>query len=219
MRIGLNLSNELLERLKPLKNTVNLSQICRDAIKSRIETYEGAINQANSDGMQAVADKLWLEYSKRTILDWEAIGREDAKGWVQFATLQDFEDLFHNIGIDKRQGVEPGQFEARIMPEAKRFDERQQEHSEWFREWFHREGKLDKTTNIYIQARLEYNRGWISYVTAVWNMVKKRITDDATAREKSRQQVKDKPEIPNHLVDSSEYDQGLHASIREGGTS
>jgi hypothetical protein len=200
MRIGLNLSNELLERLKPLKNTVNLSQICRDAIKSRIETYERAINQANSDGMQAVADKLWLEYSKRTILDWESIGCEDAKVWVQLATLQDFEDLFHNIGIHKRKGLESGQFLARIIPEAKWFGERQQEHKEWFQ----RQCELDETTNPFIQAELEYNRGWISYVTAVWNMVKKRITDDATARGKSRQQVKDKPEIPNHLVDSSE---------------
>ena len=63
--------------------------------------------------------------------------------------------------------------------------------------------ELDDSNNPYIQAKKDYVRGWVSYLTAVWQMVKDRIAADALVREKSRQQVKDKPEIPDHLIESS----------------
>lgn len=58
MRLGINVPNDLNERFKPLKATYNLSEICREAIKSKVEAYEKAMAQADSDGMQAVADRL-----------------------------------------------------------------------------------------------------------------------------------------------------------------
>ena len=60
--------------------------------------------------MDKAAEKLFLEYSKKTYLDWEAIGREDAKVWVELASLEDLEGLFHNIATHKRKGDEPGPF-------------------------------------------------------------------------------------------------------------
>ena len=40
MRIGINIPNELHRRLEPLKQYINISQICRDAIEDRIKCYE-----------------------------------------------------------------------------------------------------------------------------------------------------------------------------------
>src|SRR5271157_4435797 len=102
MRIGVNISNDIYERFKPLRASYNLSQICRDAVVKQIESYEKALHQAKSDGMQSLTDKFFQEYSKKTIIDWEEIGRENAKKWAEGASLQDFEDLFHNISIHKR---------------------------------------------------------------------------------------------------------------------
>jgi len=195
MRIGINIPNDLYERFKPLRGTYNLSQVCRDAITVRIESYEKARKQASGDGMEALASRFWQEYSKKTILDWEAIGRENAKKWAESASLQDFEDLFHNISVHRRKGREPGEFLGgwRIAPEN-RFHVAQQQHEDWFI----RQIELDETTNYYILAEQEYNRGWVSYLTAVWQMLREKIEADAAARVKARQQPA-KPEIPKEL--------------------
>ena len=201
MRIGINIPNDLYERFKPLRATYNLSQVCRDAIKGRIESYEKGREQAGTDGMGALADRFWQEYAKKTILDWEAIGRENARKWAEDASLQDFEDLFHNISIHRRKGAEPGEFLGswKIAPDN-RFEVAQQQHDDWFERQFN----LDETTNHYILAKAEYNRGWVSYMTAVWQMLREKIEADAEARLKARQQGMPKPELPANLKGSTE---------------
>lgn len=199
MRIGINIPNDLYERFKPLRATYNLSQVCRDAIKARIESYEMARKQANDDGMEALANRFWQEYSKKTILDWEAIGRENAKKWAEGASLEDFENLFHNISVRKRTGGELGEFLGswRIAPEN-RFEVAQQQHEDWFVRQF----ELDEGPNYYILAQQEYSRGWVSYLTAVWQMLREKIEADAAARKKAREQGTPKPELPANLKDS-----------------
>lgn len=189
MRIGVNITNDIWERFKPLKGSYNISQICRDAIITRIECYEKSLKQANSDGMQALADKFWNEYSKKTILDWEDIGRENAKKWAEGATLQDFEDLFHNISIHKRKGAEPREFLGnwRATNEIT-FSHVRYEHEDWF----HRQFDLDEKTNHFVIAESEYNHGWITYLTAVWQMLRERIEKEEKEREFSKQ-PKDRP--------------------------
>ena len=197
MRIGINVPNETLERFKPLKNIYNLSEICRDAIKSRIESYEKALDQAKNDDVYAVADRLSSEYVKKTILDWEAIGRNDAKVWVQLATLKDFEDLFHNIEIHKKKGRKPGQFLGRIIPGTKWYEDHYAEYDYWFKRQYEIDG-----IDIRTQAETEYIRGWLSHITAVWQMVKERIAADVAARRKAKEESKEKPVIPDNLRES-----------------
>ncbi|MFC1944487.1 hypothetical protein ACFLX5_03210 [Chloroflexota bacterium] len=200
MRLGINVPNDLIERFKPLKATHNLSQICRDAIQSRVEAYEKAVAQADSDEMQVVVDRLASDYLKKTVLDWQAIGRDDAKDWVQAASLDDFEILFHNVDVHKKIGVgKMGLYlQGGYKKGAARFVDRQHEHEDWFERMY----ELDEDPNHYIWAEAEYTEGWFSYVTAVWQMVKNRIAADAATRDESRQKAKDKPEIPDHLVNS-----------------
>lgn len=201
MRIGINIPNDLYERFKPLRATYNLSQVCRDAIKSRIESYERARKQADSDGMEVLANRFWQEYSKKTILDWEAIGRENAKKWAEGASLEDFEDLFHNISIYTRKGHEPEEFLGgwRIAPDN-RYEVAQQQHEDWFV----RMNDLDPETDYYAIAKRDYNQGWVSYLTAVWQMLREKIEAAAAAREKARRQVAPKPELPANLKGSTE---------------
>lgn len=222
MRIGINVPNDLYERFKPLRETYNLSQVCRDAIKTRIETYEKAIEHAKSDGMDEVANKLWLEYSAKTIVDWEAVGRDDAKVWAQLATLEDFENLFHNVSIRKKKGGDLGAFLwYRQIPGVKRFEYHYDEHKVWFaRQW-----ELNQADNPHAIAQSRYYDGWFSYITAVWQMLQKKIKTDAEARLKAYQQQA-KPEVPKHLEDffkttgrlPQQDDQGK-ASVQEKATS
>jgi|WetSurMetagenome_2_1015567.scaffolds.fasta_scaffold00449_23 hypothetical protein len=148
--------------------------------------------------MEALANRFWQEYSKKTILDWEAIGRENAKKWAEAASLQDFEDLFHNISVHTRKGHEPEEFLGgwKIAPEN-RYEIAQQQHEDWFARMF----DLDEGTEYYSIAKRDYNRGWVSYLTAIWQMLRDKIEAEAEARLRARQQ-QTKPEVPKHLEDS-----------------
>jgi hypothetical protein len=195
MRIGINIPNELYNQFKPLKATYNLSQVCRDALMSLVESYENGLKQAKSDGMEALVNRFFQEHSKKPILDWEAIGRENARKWAEGASLEDFEELYQNIQEHRRGGHEPGESLGswRNAPEN-RFEVTQQQHDDWF-EW---QFNLDSTINHYAIARNDYNRGWISYLTAVWQMLQERIEAAKAERLKALQQTY-KPEIPKEL--------------------
>ncbi|OGO23674.1 MAG: hypothetical protein A2Z28_05880 [Chloroflexi bacterium RBG_16_51_9] len=191
MRVGINISNELMERFQPLKGTFNLSRICREAIMSYIEGYEKATNQAESDGMQAIAGKLASEYLMKTILDWESIGRNDAKILAQLATLDDLEGFFYNLKVHKKLGNphEPGPFLfPRIIPEAPEFESHIQEREKWFE----RQIELDESVSPYIEARKDYTRGWLSYLTVVWQMVKDQIAAERAILQKKSNEVGEK---------------------------
>jgi hypothetical protein len=195
MRIGVNIPNDLYDQFKPLRATYNLSQVCRDALKRQVESYEKGLKQAKSDGMEAIVNRFFQEHSKKPILDWEAIGRENARKWAEGASLEDFEDLFHNISTHKRGGHEPGEFLGSWRnPTDNRFEVVQQQHDDWF-EW---QFNLDSNINHYLIARNDYNRGWISYLTAVWQMLQAKIEIAKAERLKALQQTF-KPEIPKEL--------------------
>ena len=85
MRIGVNVPDDLLKQMEPIKHMTNLSQVCREAIKDRVDAYERARARADREGMQEVAARLWQEYSEQAV-DWETVGYEDAKMWVQLAS-------------------------------------------------------------------------------------------------------------------------------------
>ena len=82
MRIGINVPNDLIKRMEPLKQMINISQVCRDAIQGWVDTYERARERAGQDGMEAVTLRLRRELESYEV-DWEAIWHEDAKGWVE----------------------------------------------------------------------------------------------------------------------------------------
>jgi len=142
MRIGVNVPDDLLNQMEPIKHMTNLSQVCREAIKARVDAYQGARDRADREGMQDVAARLSQEYSEQAV-DWETLGHEDAKMWVQLASVRDFENLFHNLKIDKRQGRPPRILVSRHLSGAKTFLDRQYNH----KEWFERQHKLDDTAN------------------------------------------------------------------------
>lgn len=202
MRIGINIPNELIERLKPLKSTHNISEICREALKNYIESYENASQGKGGDEMTALANRLYQEFAKKTPrVNWESIGRENARKWAEGASLQDFEDVIHNITIHRRKGAEPGEFLGHWrIPEGCRFEDAENKQ----KGWFDRQFELDERPNYYMIAKQDYNRGWVSYLTAVWQMVRSRIKADDALWEKVRQQPQPKTELPAHLVNAQD---------------
>ena len=146
---------------------INISQVCREAIQAQVDAYERARERARQDGMEEVATTLQQEL-QRYDLDWEALGHEDAKIWVQKASLKDFEHFAHNLKVGRNKGRTPGIWMAPHLPGTKVFGERQAEHAEWFAQ----QCELDWDSNPYLRAQEEYVRGWTSYLIAVLDMAK-----------------------------------------------
>jgi hypothetical protein len=202
VRIGINVPDELLKRIEPLKTVTNVSQICRDAIKTHVETYERAMARAKQDGMEAIAERLGSMLVPQEV-DWELLGIEDAKMWVQLAKLEDFENLLHRLEVLKRQGRSPYEVPIPRVQGVKFFEEQSYEHDEWF----DRQVEVNEEKNPYIEAKLEYQRGKLSYILAVWNMAKEiakeQYKTESITREHARREARNRIKVPDHLIESS----------------
>ena len=189
MRIGINITDDLRERMKPLMLVSNISQICRDAIKAYVQNYERAQERAKSDGMEAVAERLAKEMSP-ALVDWSTLGLEDAKLWVQLAKPEDFERQLHRLERFKRQKESP--WTLLIEPVAGstwNFHIRADEHKEWLRWVDHSD---DGTSSLYLAAKSEYEQTYLNYILAVWQMVKDRVAANTAAIEKGFKEARRK---------------------------
>ena len=94
VRIGINIPKGLHQRIQPLKGTVNISEICREAIEARVKKYEGSAGWLDSESAkQVVAEICEKELQRKAMVevDWETMGYQDAKDWTQAATLADWD--------------------------------------------------------------------------------------------------------------------------------
>ncbi len=205
MRIGINVPDDLLKRLEPMKTVTNVSQICRDAIKAQVEAYERAMARANQDGMEAIAERLGAMMVPQEV-DWELLGIEDAKMWVQLAKPEDFERQFDRLErfVDQRQSPWTRLIQ-RVEGSIWYFDIRADEHQEWLR-WIDQSD--DETSSLYLAAKREYEQAYLNYILAVWNMAKKmakeKQSSESVAREKARREARTQIKVPDHLVESPE---------------
>jgi len=201
MRIGINVPDDLLKRMEPIRTVTNISQICRDAIRTYVEAYERAMTRAKEDGMNTIAERLGNMLVPREV-DWELLGTEDAKVWVQLAKVGDFEYLLHRLEVLERQGSSPYEVPIPQVQGVKFFEERSSENEEWF----YRQIEADEESNPYIEAKSIYQRGKLSYILAVWEMAreiaKERYKINSIAREKARKEAQNQIEIPERLIDT-----------------
>ena len=168
MRIGVNIPDDLYQRMKPLKLTENISQICREAIEVRVEAYEQAYAWVETDGVDEVIDRLTRE------VDWTELGRSDAKTWVAGAKLEDFDYLFHRLGVLKRQGRPPWLVPPPHIEGAATFQQRAWELDDWFVRLNERHFELNQAVDTRADAEQKYMRAWVAYVTVVWNKIRQR---------------------------------------------
>ncbi len=164
MRLGINIPNSLHKRMKPLKDKINVSQICREAIEQWVSAYESSLNDIDDDIRKKI-DQLKLAWEPY-VVNWEEVGRNDAKVWAKKATPEQFEIFAHNLKVGRGHGRIPGMWMAPIIPDTPFYGQRQGEHEQWFIEQFDK----DWDTNHYVVAEEDYQRGWTSYLIALLNL-------------------------------------------------
>ena len=80
-RVTVNIPNDLMNRLTPLKDLLNMSQVCRDALQARIETYERIKGNIQNDVAESLVERMRIEKDKSRELSYTQ-GEEDGEQWA-----------------------------------------------------------------------------------------------------------------------------------------
>lgn len=218
MRIGVNIPNDLMKRLEPLKPQINISQICRDAIAARIEKYETAIVNLEEESTAAALKEAYAkeaEYRSILEVDWEAKGYENAVQWVQCATLKNWNDLHKLRTIRREQGRPEWEAELALFSDERKripcFDELCQDHydnrfaqGDDFWEWL--EAQVVDIDWAY--ARQEYGRSWLAYIDAAWEVIcewRERDRQYLLQEQAASRAARPTPAVPDHLFGDLQY--------------
>jgi hypothetical protein len=201
MRIGINIPDDLDRRLGPFKSSINVSQLCKDVITEYVSLRERAQEEAESDKVDKLASRLFEE-RKKTRVDWELFGLEDARAWASSASRDEWDTLLDWIDCREAQGKSP--FDARIpiprVKGVKNYYDRQYEidiDSGWF------ELHINDEANPYVVAQSQYQRGFLAYIMIVRQKLREMLTADLKAQDEQSRQMKSElrsnVEIPKRL--------------------
>ena len=203
MRIGINVPSELLKQVKEISPAVNVSQVCREALKQRVEVAQRAAAQAVNDGVDRCVERLDSLVAKPPIEpDWEALALADARAWVStvapwlWKMFFDEADFFRRTGRDEMELVgfyQDGGGSVSHMREHMR------ENEEWY------DLNFECGTDSYVRekATREYGRAWLSYVYEVRSLLEKRHKEEydrVMAERAEQRRSRPDPELPSQLV-------------------
>ena len=209
MRIGINIPNDLHRRLEPLKQYVNVSQICREAIEDRIRCYERALASRSDEDTARAIERAWeKEQEMRAILEvnWGMSGYQDAEPWVQAAELKDWNYLHHRQGVIERQGRPRWEVAIPHLRGVMTFHERYSElqnrisrQDDQFLDWLYDEhGGIDIAA-----AEREYMSAWLVYTDSAWDLFLEMRGRYLEERRRGRLQGgsnRQRPTLPEHLL-------------------
>ena len=209
VRIGVNIPNELMRRLEPLKPDLNISQVCREALEAKAASHERMLARLGDSEIQAAIDRVWEqeeEFRAAVEVDWEQLGYEDASSWVKAASWDEWDELIEWLDLCKErhyprweiifppyiEEVEVKVFETRLGE----LHHRQNEMGKKYPSFYHWSAKnhID-----YGAARQAYMTAWLAYTDAVWELVRQRemeYLNEQIAKLSSPPQ----PEAPEHLL-------------------
>ena len=210
MRLGINIPNDLHRRLVPLKQYVNVSQICREAIEGRIRPYEKALASRSNESVARAIERVWEEELRmREIVevDWGMLGYEDAKSWIEKAQLQDWEHLHHREEVIERQGRPLWDFPPPHIEGVKSFHERIVELSDRIRkqddrflDWLYDEyGGIDRSA-----AEREYMLAWLAHTDSAWDLFREmrgRYLEERLSHRSEAGSSRPAPTVPKALLE------------------
>ena len=217
VRIGINVPNELLQRVRKITPEVNVSQVCRDALERRASVAERAAAQAVSDGVDYQVDRLYQSIPKPLPKpDWEALAYEDARGWIRNFKPERLQwfietlDFLRENGRDVLDMVPHWSMGSVYAEGVKGFYHRREENTEWFIEQYEIEEMSG--INLHQSVMEEYSRAWLSYVNEVVRLLEERRKDEyerQMAEREERRQPLPKPELPPRIEDVQQAIQNL----------
>ena len=167
MRIGINVPNELLQRVKAISPEVNVSQICREALESRAAEAERIAAQVESDGLEEhILRFAQVNEVQLTEPNWKAMATLAARDWVRAVNVDLWFDFWddYDANKDDESVLTPVWVwiaEADLAPPNIRLNPYWNSLERHSRRWYRDSWGAQK------KAQEDYNRTWLAYVLEV----------------------------------------------------
>ena len=171
MRIGINVPNDLLKRVKTLQPDVNVSQVCREALEQLAARQERAVDWLATDG--SVERVLEFAESRERFLqgpDWESYGLDDAREWMETITPEAWDRflyLYHFLESKGRNDFEMLVGGTHPHYAVKGFHYHEQENMKWRESMYDYEDNHGIGTGFMTEAKQRYEKAWLAYVKEI----------------------------------------------------
>ncbi len=177
-RISISIPDELAARLEPVKDHLNVSQVCRDALEQRITTFEGTADpRGDESDLQGLASRFREEHGLAQE-QWASLGSRNAVAWLSAASYLELKGVIDEG--DPSRGIRKYKLPHaafRIMKrEMRRANgDRETRGANGDRETRRADGDLEGS------AAVAYKTAWLDYVKAVWVQVEVRLDEPEDA--------------------------------------
>ncbi len=162
-RISVSIPDELVARLEPVKERINVSQVCRDALEKRIRAFEIETNgQRETLDLESLVDRLRQE---RVLVEarFEELGRRNAENWLVTAAYLELKAVTETNGALQMAGYRLPSSSFKAMK---------------------RDMANEKVTVEGPQA-ITYKSAWLGQVRAVWSQVIDQLESEDETTESS----------------------------------
>lgn len=200
MRIGINVPNELVKRIRKVDPETNISHVCREALEVHANMLERIVVEWDDDDMDDVIERL--SWSDNIEPDWAGYGWEDAQNWVMAVDREGWESFFRLYSYaTSRNGhvANPSSWVMKRLPGIKSFYDRMMENSDWL----HWQCYLDGNNSVYHKVQEEYDRAWMGFVIEVrrkQSQHDEEIRDRVMAERRRAWAARPDPELPPQLL-------------------
>lgn len=167
MRIGINVPNELLQRVKAIRPEVNVSQICREALESRAAEAERIAAQVESDGLEEHIRRFAHRNEVRlTEPNWKAMAIQDARDWVRAVDVDLWFDFWEEHDAHKEGEYHLGVI-GHWIAQADLDASHVRKNTYWDTTTQHPRRWRLYAWDAQQKAQEDYNRTWLDYVLEV----------------------------------------------------
>ncbi len=207
MRIGINVPNELLKRVKTLQPDVNVSQVCREAIEQLAARQERVTDWLASDG--SIERVLEFAESHEQLYrepDWERYGLDDAREWVSTISQKGWDRFLYEYKWLETRGRDDVEFLVEgnyYHPNVKGFHYHERENSDWRERMYNYEDEHGVSTGFMQEARRKYEKAWLTYVKEVRRRYLEHLQalrERSLAEREKALRARPAPKVPRRLL-------------------
>ena len=156
-RLSISVSDEIMARLEPLKDQINVSQVCREALDRRVDAFERVTTLQGDDlDLDGLTARLREE---RELVEgtFQKLGRRNAATWLSTGSYLEIKGL-----IENHNGVDMSKYK---LPKAA------------FRTM--KRDMDEASVSCYGAHAIAYKAAWLDYVRALWATVVDRVEETA----------------------------------------
>lgn len=205
MRIGINVPDDLLDKVKQAWTSVNVSEVCRDALQRVVEESRRVTNRVDRDDVEEKIAWLDVQTAPPEEPDWVALALDDAEVWFKGVSAAGWEQFLHQCDVLRRQGRDEAEMVDvwSSMYDAKGIRQHLHDHREWLINEYEREEITGIRSNARERTTQIYARAWLGYVHEVRRRLEERREESRTRRQTEREaahRARAEPEVPDRLL-------------------